>query len=190
MKTNASCMRAPLACALLLACAAAAAQDPAAVGTGIYKCTMENQHARVCEVTFAPGAKMASHSHPAHIVYVIQPGTLRITDDATGKSEDHDFKAGQTVWMDSVTHHAVNVGSKTLKGIVVEFRDLKDQAMTTNEAPPMTMNEAPPMDMPISSRPPGAQPPMEKPQLGQPPVDQAPPMDDPMDDGSDDPSDP
>lgn len=189
MKTNASCMRVPLACTLLLACAAAAAQDPAAVGTGIYKCTMENEHARVCEVTFAPGAKMPSHSHPAHIVYVVEPGKLRITDDATGKSEDHDFKAGQTVWMDSVTHHAVNVGNKTLKGIVVEFRDLKGQPKTMNEAP-MTMNEAPPTDMPISGKPPGTQPPMEKPPMGQPPVETAPPMEDPMDDGSDDPADP
>lgn len=181
MKTNAPCTCAPLACALLLASASVAAQDPAAVGTGIYNCKMENAHARVCEVTFAPGAKMPKHSHPAHVVYVIEPGTLRITDDVTGKSEDHAFKAGDSLWMDPVTHHAENVGKTTLKGVVVEYRDLKSVPKTMNEAPPMdaprTMNDAPPMDAP----------PMEKPPMGQPPTEQAPP--DPLDDAAD-PADP
>jgi quercetin dioxygenase-like cupin family protein len=181
MKTNPLRMRTPLACALLLACAGAAAQDPGVVGTGIYKCTMENAHARVCEVSFAPGAKMPKHSHPAHVVYVIEPGTLRITDDTTGKSEDHAFKAGDSLWMEPVTHHAQNVGKTTLKGVVVEYRDLQTVPKTMNEAPPMdaprTMNEAPPMDAP----------PMEKPAMGQPPTEQAPP--DPLEDAAD-PADP
>jgi quercetin dioxygenase-like cupin family protein len=182
MKTNPSRTRAPLACALLLASAGVAGQDPAAVGTGVYRCTLENAHSRVCEVTFAPGARMPRHSHPAHVVYVLQPGTLRITDDTTGKSEDHVFKAGDAVWMDPVTHHAENTSNKTVKAIVVEYRDVMGTTRTMNEAPPMdvprTMNEAPPMD-PM---------PMEKPPMGQPPTEQAPP--DPMNDGTDDPVDP
>ncbi|QSX77357.1 cupin domain-containing protein [Agrilutibacter solisilvae] len=181
MKTIDSCARAPLACALLLACAGVAAQDPAAVGSGIYKCTMENEHTRVCEVTFAPGAKMASHSHPAHVVYVIQPGKLRITDDATGKAEDHDFKAGDTVWMDPVTHHAENVGSKTLKGIVVEFRDMKGAPMAGRPSMtdvPRTMNEAPPMDELPPLDKPAMPPPMDKVPPDVPPMDPLPAIDD------------
>ena len=169
MNTNASRMRMPLACAILLASAGVAGQDPAAVGAGIYNCKLENAHARVCEVTFAPGAKMPRHSHPSHVVYVIQPGTLRITDDSTGKSEDHAFKAGDAVWMDPVTHHAENVGKTTLKGVVVEYRDLRGASKTMNEAPPMdaprTMNEAPPMD----------EAPMTSPPMGESPVDRPPP---------------
>lgn len=169
MKTNATHMRLPLACAIVLASAGVAGQDPAAVGTGIYNCKLENAHARVCEVTFAPGAKMPKHSHPAHVVYVIQPGTLRITDDTTGKAEDHAFKAGDTLWMDPVTHHAENVGKTTLKGVVVEYRDLASPAKTMNEAPPMdeprTMNDASDMD----------EAPMMSPPMGESPVDRAPP---------------
>ena len=180
MNKNASCLRAPLACALLLACAGAAAQDPATVGTEIYKCKLDNAQTRVCEVTFAPGAKMGSHSHPAHVVYVIQPGTLRITDESTGKAEDHAFKAGDTVWMDPVKHHAENVGKTTLKGVVVEFRGkghaMAGRPMMTDE--PRTMNEAPPDDKEL----------MEKPPMGQPPTEQAPPTDEPMQDTPDDPS--
>lgn len=184
MKTNPHCLRAPLACALLFVCAGAAGQDPAAVGTGIYKCTLENPHTRVCEVTFAPGAKMPSHSHPAHVVYVIQPGTLRITDEATGKAEDHAFKAGDTVWMDPVKHHAQNVGSSTLKGVVIEFRD-KSQPMAARPAAkdmPRTTNEAPPAD-----KPPMDKPRMDKPRMDKPPMEPAPTPDDPM---QDDPTDP
>jgi hypothetical protein len=129
---------------------------------------------------------MPKHSHPAHVVYVIQPGTLRITDDSTGKAEDHAFKAGESAWMDPVTHHAENVGKTTLKAVVVEYRDITSPARTMNMAPPMdaprTMNEAPPDFEPME------RPSMEKPPMGQPPTEMAPP--DPMDDGADDPTDP
>ena len=180
MKTNALRMRTPLACALLLASASIAAQDPAAVGAGIYKCKLENAHARVCEVTFAPGAKMPRHSHPAHVVYVIEPGTLRITDDTTGKTEDHVFKAGDAVWLEPVTHHAENVGKTTLKGVVVEYRDLA-AGKTMNDASaidePKTMNDASYMDeAPMTS------PPMTPPPMGESPIDQNPPDDPTTDD--------
>ena len=68
--------------ASLLAVAAlpmAAAQDPAAVAPEFYKCTFENPHARLCEVTFKPGATIPSHSHPQHMVYAVTPGKIRIT---------------------------------------------------------------------------------------------------------------
>ncbi len=103
----------------------ARAQDPAVVAPDIYKCTFDNEHARLCEVTFKPGAKIASHSHPDHLIYVLQPGKLRITDDGTGKSEDVDFSRGQTVWLPAVTHHGANIGGTELKAILVEFKDRK-----------------------------------------------------------------
>lgn len=118
--------------AVLLALAAAPqawAQDPAVVATDIYKCTFENEHTRVCEVTFKPGAKIASHSHPDHVLYILQPGKLRITDDGSGESADVDFTLGQTVWLPAVTHHGVNIGGTEIKGLVVEFKDRKDVSM-------------------------------------------------------------
>lgn len=114
--------------ALLLALVAtpqARAQDPAVVAPDVYKCSFENEHARLCEITIKPGAKIASHSHPGHLVHVLQPGKLRITDDGTGKSEDLDFNIGQTVWLPAVTHHGENIGDTEIKAILVEFKDIR-----------------------------------------------------------------
>jgi quercetin dioxygenase-like cupin family protein len=101
------------------------AQDPAAVAPGNYDCTFENQHTRVCEVTIAPGAKIPKHSHPQHLIHVISPGKLRITDVKTGKAEEAEFTAGQSVWIPAVTHHAENIGDTQIKALLIEFRDLK-----------------------------------------------------------------
>ena len=54
----------PLALFLLALAAPAYAQDPAVVAPDFYKCTFENEHARLCEVTVKPGATVPTHSHP------------------------------------------------------------------------------------------------------------------------------
>src|SRR5688500_3353734 len=99
------------------------AQDPAKVGANVYNCVMENERVRVCEITFKPGASVAVHSHPGHVVYVISGGRLRITP-AGGKSEDFDFKPGMAMWLDAAVHSAVNIGTTELRGLVVEVRDV------------------------------------------------------------------
>jgi quercetin dioxygenase-like cupin family protein len=101
----------------------AAAQDPVTVGPDVYKCPFENEHTRLCEVTFKPGAKIGMHSHPEHLVYVLSPGTLRITR-AGGAPQDAEFKAGGTVWLPAETHQAENIGSTEVKALVVEYKAL------------------------------------------------------------------
>lgn len=120
---NAKSTGSSVATLLALAFASQAwAQDPAVVAQDIYKCPFENEQSRLCEINFKPGAKIAPHSHPDHLVYVLQPGTLRITDDGTGKSSDVEFAAGQAVWIPAVTHHAVNIGDTEVKAILIEFK--------------------------------------------------------------------
>ena len=99
------------------------AQDPAKVAPDIYKCIFENERVRVCEVTFKPGASVAVHSHPEHLVYVMQPGKLTITP-VGGKPVDADFKAGQAMWSPADAHSAVNPGKGTLRGLVVELKEM------------------------------------------------------------------
>lgn len=107
------------------------AQDPAVVGAGIYKCVFDNERMRVCEVKFKPGESIAMHSHPAHLVYVVAPGKLRITGPAG--AQEADFKAGATFWTPAPeTHSAVNTGKTELRGLVIELK----------EPPPMTDEQA------------------------------------------------
>ncbi|WP_147651194.1 cupin domain-containing protein [Vulcaniibacterium gelatinicum] len=102
----------------------ALAQDPAVVAPDIYECKFENAQVRLCEVTFEPGEKIASHSHPPHLVYVLEPGKLRITP-AGGQPGDAEFTVGQTVWMPAETHSAENIGGTRVKALVIELREAK-----------------------------------------------------------------
>lgn len=120
----------PWAVALLALAASALthAQDPATVAPDFYKCTFENEHARACEVSFAPGATIPSHSHPQHMVYAVTPGKIRIF--AVGaEPADVELTAGQVLWIPAQTHYGTNTGSADLKLLVVEFKALKGADM-------------------------------------------------------------
>lgn len=111
----------------LLALAAAPlafGQDPAVVAPEFYKCTFENEHARLCEVTFKPGATIPSHSHPQHLLHALTAGKVRIFK-VGAEPVDLDLTPGQTLWVPAETHYATNIGTAEFKALVVEFRDLK-----------------------------------------------------------------
>lgn len=104
------------------------AQDPAVVAPDFYKCTFENEHARLCEVSFKPGATIPSHSHPQHMVYAVTPGSIRIF--AVGaEPADVALTAGQVLWIPAQTHYGTNTGSGDLKLLVVEFKALQGADM-------------------------------------------------------------
>jgi quercetin dioxygenase-like cupin family protein len=65
-----------LTVALVLGTSSAFGQDPGKIDPSIYKCTLENKRVRLCEVTFKPGAKIALHSHPDRVVYVVSGGSI------------------------------------------------------------------------------------------------------------------
>jgi len=116
----------------LLALAAspwAHAQDPAVVAPDFYKCTFENEHSRLCEVSFKPGATIPSHSHPQHMVYAVTPGSIRIFK-AGANPADVTVTAGQVLWLPAETHYGTNTGKDDLKLLVVEFKALKGADMT------------------------------------------------------------
>ena len=113
----------------LAACALAAfgvassaiAQDPATVGPQVYKQVLDNERVRVFEVTFKPGAKIDTHSHPDHVAYVIGGGKLEITGK-DGKTDKFDLKKGQAVFLPAQSHSARNTGKSTTKLVVVEIK--------------------------------------------------------------------
>jgi quercetin dioxygenase-like cupin family protein len=117
-------LSAAVAAIVLLAAADAAvlnAQDVAAVNAKSIKVTLDNERVRVLEATLAPGAKEAMHSHPAYIIYVVAGGKAR-NHAADGTTADVTYTAGATYYREPLTHWAENVGTTTIRLVLVELK--------------------------------------------------------------------
>jgi quercetin dioxygenase-like cupin family protein len=95
--------------------------DPAIVAKDVYKLVLENDRVRVFDVKFAPGQRAAMHSHPDHVVYVLDDATLRLTGP-DGKSQDVSIKAGQALFLPAGPHAAENIGKTPAHNLVVELK--------------------------------------------------------------------
>ena len=97
-------------------------QDPLVVNSKTIALKLENSRVRVLEATLKPGDKEKTHSHPAYVIYVIQGGKTR-THLADGTVTEAEFKAGDVIYRDPVTHWAENVGNTTIKLELVELKN-------------------------------------------------------------------
>jgi len=107
---------------MLVSAGSLRAQDAAAVNPKTIHVTLDNEHVRVFEAALPPGWKENMHSHPTSIVYVIVGGTVRnhLPDGTT--SEPTTLTAGQTLYRDPITHWNENIGTTTIRLIVVELK--------------------------------------------------------------------
>jgi quercetin dioxygenase-like cupin family protein len=119
MKRTKSLLLAAAAVGLsLLSPQRAPAQDPAVVNAKTIRVKLENERVRVLEAVLEPGAKEQLHSHPA---YVIEGGKVR-NHAADGKVTESEFKAGDTLYREPLTHWAENVGTTTIRLVLVELK--------------------------------------------------------------------
>ena len=96
-------------------------QDPLIVNSKTIALKLENPRVRVLEATLKPGDKEQTHSHPAYIIYVIEGGKFR--NHATdGTVSDGEFKTGDVIYRDAVTHWAENTGDTTIRLVLVELK--------------------------------------------------------------------
>jgi Cupin domain. len=98
--------------------------DPAVVNPHTVKVTLENDHVRVFEAVLKPGDKETLHSHPRTVVYVIEGGRMRNHPDV-GAATESELTAGQTMYREPLTHWAENIGTTTMRLVVVEMKDPK-----------------------------------------------------------------
>ena len=96
------------------------AQDIAKVAPGNVKVVMDNDKTRVLDVRFKAGEKLPVHSHPEHIVYAFSDGRIKTTL-GDGKATETEFKAGQALWSDKVTH--ANEALTDVHLLVIEIKD-------------------------------------------------------------------
>ena len=121
MKKVGSLVGALAAAATLLLSGAAHAQDAAAVNPKTIHVTLENDRIRVFEAVLPPGAQEQMHSHPASVFYVIQGGRVR-SHGADGKVTETELHAGDTVYREPLTHWAENIGTTTIRLVLVELK--------------------------------------------------------------------
>ena len=115
-----------VASALLLFVTVGAARslDPAVVNPHTVKVTLENEHVRVFEAVLKPGDREALHSHPRTVVYVIEGGRMR-NHSENGTATEAELTSGQTLYREPLTHWAENIGTTTMRLVVVEMKDAK-----------------------------------------------------------------
>ena len=95
--------------------------DPVKVAPQAFTVRLDNDKVRVLEYRSKPGDKEAMHSHPAGILIAVNSGKFRSTTP-DGKSKDIDYKAGDVVWRDAITHTGENVGTTELHAYLIEFK--------------------------------------------------------------------
>jgi len=80
----------------------------------------ETETVRVGKCTFPPGVGHEKHFHYPHFGYVLQGGTMQITD-STGVVEVRNSVTGDTWSTSEITvHEALNIGDTTTSYLIVE----------------------------------------------------------------------
>jgi quercetin dioxygenase-like cupin family protein len=120
-----------LAAALAAVAWEASAQDALSVGPTIYKKVLENDRMRVLEGNFRKGAKVAVHSHPEHLLYVLTDGALVFKPGGRTPYE-MSFKAGEAFSLPAQSRALENDSDKDVRVLVVE---LKQPVRTASASP-------------------------------------------------------
>jgi quercetin dioxygenase-like cupin family protein len=107
--------------ALALTASAVSAQDVLKVAPNNCKVLLENEHVRVVEIWIKPGEKLAMHSHPASVTYVLAGGKLKTTLP-DGKTAETEAQTGQTLWSEAGSHEQVNAGTAEVRALVMEMK--------------------------------------------------------------------
>ena len=121
MKNAAHLMMIVLLSSLVLSAKFAMAQDPLELAPGIYTLLFENDEVRVCDIHFKPGDKFAMHSHPDHLLYILSPGTIKLSY-ADGTSKEIDAQTGQVLWSKAESHMSENIGTTEVHAVIVELK--------------------------------------------------------------------
>ena len=97
-------------------------QDPLIVNSKTIVLKLENSRVRVLEATLKPGDKEKTHSHPAYVIYVIEGGKVR-NHAADGTVTESEFRTGDVIYRDPLTHWAENIGKTTIRLELVELKN-------------------------------------------------------------------
>ena len=86
-----------------------------------HKVLFENDRIRMLKVTVKPGEKVAMHTNPENVNYILKAGTLRLTG-ADGSVQDIELSEGQVIPAPVSSHAVENVGDTDVQTIGVEIK--------------------------------------------------------------------
>jgi quinol monooxygenase YgiN/quercetin dioxygenase-like cupin family protein len=113
----------------------AAGQDPVPLYPDNYTVLVENDRVRVMDFRLRKGDTERLHSHPAHVLYVLEPFTVKFTlGDGTVRTRQ--AKAGEVLFSEAVTHSPVNIGETDAHGILIELKQPPTRAASLGESVP------------------------------------------------------
>ena len=101
------------------------AQDALQTDGDKYTVLLENDCVRVLDYRDSPGEKTHQHSHPAFVLYALNPfqRSLTLPD---GKTFMREFKAGDAMWSEAQTHIGENVGQTPTHVVMVELKKARE----------------------------------------------------------------
>lgn len=83
---------------------------------------LENEHVRVVENLYEPGAESPSHTHEwPRVVYVLDGGELELVAEG-GTATRIRVRPGETLWRPPETHGVRNVGRTTVRVLETEVK--------------------------------------------------------------------
>jgi len=98
-----------------------AVQDPVTVDPKHYKVELENDQVRVLRINYGAQEKSVMHSHPDGVAIFQNDSHCRFTFP-DGKTEEHRFSAGQTLFMPAGSHLPENLSEQPFEVILVELK--------------------------------------------------------------------
>jgi quercetin dioxygenase-like cupin family protein len=110
-----------VAVAVLFLAGVALAQDPVQVDPKHHKVEFEDNQVRVLRITFPPGEKSVTHSHPNAVAVFLTDSSLKQNVSA-GNAPQGSRKSGDVVWTEPFTHTPENIGTKPIEVVLIEFK--------------------------------------------------------------------
>ena len=97
------------------------AMEPLTVGAKFSKKLSDTLGIKMYEFTVKPGDSWALHTHPDHIVYVLQGGKMALFIQAAGRQDTLTFPTGMALISGPLSDSGKNIGNTTMKLLVSDI---------------------------------------------------------------------
>ncbi len=97
------------------------AMEPLTVGANMSKKLGDTLGVKMYEFTAKPGELWALHTHPDHMVYVLQGGKMALYMRGAGRQDTLTFPTGMALISGPLSDSGRNIGNTTIKMLVADI---------------------------------------------------------------------